>query len=390
MGLLAVLVVTHELGHFLVARLLGVKVEEFGFGFPPRVLGIAKIKRKNGKYRWIFLRKERLFTKIKSRIVLPLYSINLIPLGGFVKITGEDGENRDEPDSFSAQPVWKRFLILFAGIFMNFVLGSLLFSLVFWLGVPEIVSDEDQVSGAKVQITEVATSSPAEIAGIKVGDVVKSFYLFGQQKNSIQKVSEIQKLSRDFGGQKSVMEVLRGDDLYKIVVIPRQNPQEGEGALGVQLARTGLFKYSFWESLKMGPERAFDLTIFMAGYLKDLFSKWISLEKAKVDFSGPLGIVVITNQMKEMGLSYFLQFAGIISVNLAFMNFLPFPALDGGRILFLLIEKIKGRPVEARIEGTIHAIGLYFLLILMVLVTIKDFNRFQDKFAVVLEKIFGN
>jgi len=387
-ALLAVLVITHELGHFLVARFLGVKVEEFGFGFPPRVLGIAKIKRKNGKFRWVMLRKEKFLEKIKDRIVLPLYSINLIPLGGFVKIMGEDGESKNEPDSFAAQPVWKRFSILIAGIVMNFILGAFLFSLVFWLGVPEMVSDDDVVKDPKIQITDVVASSPAEKAGIQVGDVVKTLSFPGQEKIVVNKVSQMQFLSKDWAGSQIVVEVLRGNDIYRMSLEPRANPPEGQGALGVELARTGIVKYSFLQSLKMGPQRAVQLTVMMANYLGDLVAKLVRSEKVKVDFSGPLGIVVITNQMKEMGFSYFLQFAAVISINLAFMNFLPFPALDGGRILFLLIEKIKGKPVSAKIEGTIHAIGLYLLLFLMILVTFKDFGRFQDKFAMIWEKIF--
>ena len=135
-------------------------------------------------------------------------------------------------------------------------------------------------------------------------------------------------------------------------------------------------------------QRSVELLGLMYDYLKNIIEKLIHAQKVNVDLSGPVGIVVMTNQMKEMGLPYFLQFAAIISINLAFMNFLPFPALDGGRILFLILEKIKGKPVSPKIEGTIHAIGLYILLLLMVLITFKDFSRFHDKFAMVWERIF--
>ena len=137
----------------------------------------------------------------------------------------------------------------------------------------------------------------------------------------------------------------------------------------------------------MGPVRSAQLIWIMTDYFRYIIGKLIQAEKVQVDVSGPVGIIVVTNQMKEMGFSYLIQFAAIISVNLAFLNFLPFPALDGGRILFLAIEKIKGRPVSPRLEGAIHAIGLYFLLALMVLITFKDVSRFRDKFEMMWERI---
>ena len=384
--LLAVLVLTHELGHFLVACFLKVKVEEFGFGFPPRIIGIAKIK-KEGKKSWMFLRKEKSFERMKKRMISPLYSFNLIPLGGFVKILGEDGENRNDPHSFASQPVWKRFAILVAGIVMNFALGAFLFTLVFWIGTPEVIKDDDSVKDAKVQVMNVAPSSPAETAGIKVGDVIRSVVSPNNERIGVEKISTVQEFSKKWAGQRVILEIMRGDDVYRMGLVPRENPPEGQGSIGMELTRVGIVKYSFLESLKRGPQRAFQLLEVMVFYLKDILGKLIQVQKVQVDVSGPVGIVVLTNQMKEMGLPYLLQFAAIISINLAFMNFLPFPALDGGRILFLVLEKIKGRPVSAKIEGTAHAIGLYLLLFLMLLITFKDFSRFGDKFAMMWERI---
>ncbi|MBM3256238.1 MAG: site-2 protease family protein [Candidatus Moranbacteria bacterium] len=387
-ALLALLILTHELGHFLVARRLGIGVEEFGFGLPPRLIGLVKIKdlAKKTKH-WKILRKHsHLYTK-NYKILSPIYSLNAIPFGGFVKILGEDGEARLNPKSFAAQKVWKRFTVLIAGILMNFILGSCLFTIGFLYGFPEIANDESPVKDPKIQITYVVPGSPTQEAGIKVGDTVKAVSLPNQTKIEIDKVITLQTLAQEWAGEKIVLEILRGDDLYRMAVEPRINPPSGQGALGIELVRIGVTRYPFLEALKLGPIRSIQLAYLMADYLRDIVGRIIQAEKVKLEVSGPVGIVVMTNQMREMGLPYLIQFAAIISINLAFINFLPFPALDGGRILFLLVEKIKGRPVSPKLEKIIHAAGLYFLLLLMLIITFKDVSRFGDKFAMLWEKI---
>ncbi len=383
-ALLAFLILTHELGHFLMARWLGIKVDEFGFGLPPRVVGWAKFKNKEGKKYWRFVFKKK---KKSEKLISTVYSLNAIPFGGFVKIMGEDGSDKDNRRSFAAQSATKRFLVLFAGIFMNFVFGSLLFSLGFWLGFPEMVDDGATVKDAKVQVSEVMSESPAELAGIKVGDTLRSVVLPNSERLSIEGIGQVQTLTKNNAGEKIIFEVLRGDDVYRLEATPRVNPAQGQGALGVSLVRTGIVRHSFGEALLMGPQRAGQLFWIIGDYIGGALVKLVRLEKTQMDFSGPVGIVVLTNQMKEMGWPYLLQFAAVISVNLAFMNLLPLPALDGGRILFLLIEKIKGRPVDEKIEGIVHTVGLYLLLFLMLVVSVKDVSRFQDKFKMLFERI---
>lgn len=387
-ALLALLVLTHELGHFLVARWLGVAVEEFGFGLPPRLLGIVKIKDKSEKKTyWKLIRKYSKVEYADKKPVSPIYSINAIPFGGFVKILGEEGEARDHPKSFAAQKTWKRFSILIAGILMNFLLGSFLFTVGFLYGFPEISDDASPVKNPRVQITFVVPDSPADRAGIKIGDTVKAVSLPDQTKIEVDKVITLQTLAKQWLGEKIILEILRGNDLYRMAVEPRVNPPSGQGALGIELARIGVTQYPLWEAIKLGPLRSAQLAYLMADYLRDIIGRLIQAEKVQLEVSGPVGIVVMTNQMREMGLPYLIQFAAIISINLAFINFLPFPALDGGRILFLLVEKIKGRPVSPKLEKIIHAAGLYFLLFLMLLITFKDISRFGDKFAMLWEKI---
>ena len=196
--LLAVLVLTHELGHFLAARWLGIAVEEFGFGLPPRLVGLVKVKGKKKPALWKILRSNASVRMFKDRILSPIYSLNAIPFGGFVKILGEDGEKREDPTSFAAQPARKRFIILFAGILMNFILGAFLFSAGFWYGSPEIADDNMAVKDPKVQVTFVAPNSPAEKAGFKIGDTIKNIGLPANTKVPIDKVNTVQSLAKEW------------------------------------------------------------------------------------------------------------------------------------------------------------------------------------------------
>jgi len=386
--LLALLVLTHELGHFLVSIWAGVTVEEFGFGLPPRLIGLVKIRdKKNKKSFWKVIHKYSKINYDDKEAISPIYSLNAVPFGGFVKIFGEDGENKHDSKSFAAQPVSKRFLILIAGIVMNFILGVFLFTIGYWSGFPEIIEDSLIIKDAKVQVINVSPGSPAEISGIKVGDTIRTVVLPDQEKITVDKVETIQSISKLWSGKTIIIEVLRGNDIYRFGVEPRVNPPEGQGPLGISPARIGIIKYPLLESFKISLQESFQLIWIMFDYFKGIVGRLIQAQPVSVEVSGPIGIVVLTNQFREMGFPYLLKFAGLISLNLAFINFIPYPALDGGRILFLLIEKVKGKPVSPKLEQIIHAIGLYSLLLLMVLVTFKDVSRFQDKFAILWEKI---
>lgn len=387
-ALLALLVLTHELGHFLVSLWAGVQVEEFGFGLPPRLIGLVKIKDKEKKKTfWKIIHKYSKINYDSKEAASPIYSINAIPFGGFVKIFGEDGEEKQDPKSFAAQKIWKRFAILIAGILMNFLLGVGLFTYGYWSGFPEIVEDTANIKDAKVQILNISPNSPAETAGLKMGDNIKSIILSDQEKFSIDKVETLQTLIKEGAGQNITMEVTRGNDIYRFNIVPRINPPEGEGPIGISPARIGIIRYPVIQAFKIAFIESLQLIWIMYDYLKNIIGHLIHAQKVAVDVSGPIGIVVLTNQFREMGFPYLVKFAGLISLNLAFINFLPFPALDGGRILFLLIEKIKGRPVSPKLEQIIHTVGLYSLLLLMILVTFKDFSRFHDKFVILWEKL---
>ncbi len=330
---LSVFILVHELGHFLVAKKFGLLVEEFGFGLPPRIWG-----RKIGE---------------------TLYSINALPFGGFVKIYGEDRQAEDgrvaAGRSFSSLKIWRRMLIIAAGVSMNFLLGWLLVSIIFNVGIPQAIF-----------ITDVAQNSPAAEAGLQSNDKIIGF----------SSVDEFIRYVDGYRGESLVLKIEREGKEMEIQAVPRLNPPAGEGALGVALTEIGLPKQKLfagiWEGLKMSLTIVEMVFITIFNLIKSVFVGGASLEAV----TGPIGIIKITAQAGSLGFIYLLQLLALISLNLVVINILPFPALDGGRLLFLLIEKIKGSPLPAKFERYANAVGFTFLLLLMAVITIKDIIKF--------------
>jgi regulator of sigma E protease len=327
---LSILILVHELGHFLAAKKFGLLVEEFGIGLPPRIWG--------------------------KKIGETVYSVNALPFGGFVKIFGEDGRsNLENSRNFSFLPIWKRSIIISAGVLMNFLLGWLAISLVFSIGIPQAVL-----------VTDVFPNSPANQIGLNVGDKIIGF----------SNVEELIKFIDAHRGKEIVLKVERHEEVKEFKTIPRLNPPTGEGALGIGLIEAGLPKKnlsaSLWEGFKTSVEMV--KNIFLA--LFDLIAKAFVGKASLEQVAGPVGIVKITAQAGTLGFVYLLQLLALISLNLAVINIFPFPALDGGRLLFLLIEKIKGSPLPAKFERYANAAGMALLLFLMLIITIKDIANF--------------
>jgi len=345
---LGILIFVHELGHFIFAKRAKMRVEEFGFGFPPRLWG-----------------------KKKGNTV---YSINWIPFGGFVKILGEDGADKDKPDSFASKPLWPRFYVLVSGVLMNFLLAAFLLILVNFTGL-RIGLDETSAPLAidkQIQITEIAAGSPAERAGLKILDEVRGLKLAGKASITLTDIRTLQEIISQNAGHDIKLLIKRSGQNIEVSVQPRINPPAGEGALGIGLALTGIIPHPWYESLWRGP---YDATIMLmnivVGYAY-LFKVLFTTGHLLGGISGPIGIASMTGQAARIGLSFLLQFMAMISINLAVLNVLPFPALDGGRILFLFIEKLKGSPINKKFEGLVNAIGFSLLILLMVYITIKD------------------
>lgn len=342
---ISILILIHEWGHFYSARKLGVRVEEFGFGFPPK-----------------------LFSRVKNGV---RYSINLLPFGGFVKIFGEHGEGEGEKESFISRPVSHRFIILAAGVGMNLVLAWALFSAGFAIGVPKLAEEEDD---APVSIISVISGSPADEAGLKTGDVIRELRS-RNVSSDVASEDDVSAFVDMFRGKEVVVVVERGGEIQEIRAYARKEPPEGEGPLGIALARLAVKRTPLFLAPIEGLKFLVRSTGMIALGLWSLVAEVVTEGRVASEVAGPVGIFFLADDSRALGIAYFLQFIGILSVNLAILNFLPIPALDGGRILFLAIEKIKGTRVDPKVENAVHTLGFLFLILLMALITYKDIVR---------------
>ncbi len=314
-----------------------------------------------------------------------IYSINWIPLGGFVKIKGEGGEYREDRDSFAHKKVWQRALIVASGVLMNFILAAVILSFGFMIGLPQVVDGENgyaRVRDAKIQVVQILDGTPAEEAGLQIGDTILS--IDGQK---VENVYDLQNYVNKKIGEPIEFVWEREGSLIHKQITPVHLVETGKGGIGVGLLKSGIVSYPWYFALWKGIEATVFYTREIIIALYELVKNLIIVQKVSVDLSGPVGIVVLTGQVARMGFIYLLQFTALLSINLAVINFLPFPALDGGRLLFLLIEKIRKKPVSQKIENLIHNIGFALLMVLIVLVTYRDIVRFGDKFVRLWEKI---
>lgn len=373
--ILGLLIFVHELGHFLIAIRNGIKADEFGFGFPPRIVGIWKSE-KTSKWKFVWGEKN-----IESKNTI--FSLNWIPLGGFVKIKGEDGGSH-EKDSFATKSAWIRTKVLAAGVTMNFILAWFLLSIVFAMGAPEAIEDDVKAKDAKVQISQVADNTPAKEMGLAVGDHIVKVCSNKNICRTISKVEELKSFINENKGSEIAITVKRGNEVSELKGVPRLDYPSDQGALGVGLARTAMVKYPWYESIGRGLSAVFDMTLLIVTTLFSLLAQLISGSKPAMEVAGPIGIAIMTKQVSALGLVYILQFTAVLSINLAIINILPFPALDGGRIFFILIEKIKGSPVNQKFEQIANSVGFSLLLLLMIVVTFHDFIQFE-----IVEKIKG-
>ena len=334
-GVIVVLIVAHELGHFITAKASGVKVEEFGIGFPPRLLSIRR-----GETR---------------------YSLNAIPLGGFVKMAGE--EDPKVPRSLASKSIGTRLLVLSAGPLMNALLPLLLFSIAFM--VPH-----DMVIG-QVFVEEVAPNSPAAMAGIESGDTVLSV--------NDKPVHNIGDLHRNFylnlGKEVTILVEHSDSTTEEVQVIPRWKPPEGQGATGIVVSMLNPTIVShhepFWKAIPMGASECIETFVLFKNAIIGMI-----IGATPVELAGPVGIAQLTGEVAKAGISPLLEFAGFISINLAIINILPLPALDGGRIVFVLLEWVRrGKRVSPKTEGLVHFIGFAMLMALILLITYQDIIR---------------
>ena len=368
---LSVLVFAHELGHFWTARKLGVKAEEFGFGFPPRAFGFYRdIK---GKWRHFGGNRALEDLPVEQAPADTVYSLNWLPIGGFVRIKGENGEGKQDHDSFAAKSLWRRALILSAGVIMNIILAAMLLSLGYMIGLPQGIDDvrsSARITKAEVIVMETLADSPAQRAGLQAGDVIVA--VNGQEVDSSE---ALQALVATSNGQATEFLVKGQTEEKSLQITPEIISSTGKPGIGVSIYASGTVRYPFfiaiWEGIRATGLMFWAIIVAFAVLIRDLFLG----VGVGGQVAGPVGIATLTGQVAHLGFAYLLQFMALLSLNLALINILPFPALDGGRLLFLLIEKFKGKPVRQSVEVLIHTIGFWLLILLIIVVTYKDIVR---------------
>ncbi len=347
LAILSVLVFVHELGHFVAAKKMGVKVEEFGFGFPPKVWGV-----KRGD---------------------TVYSVNWIPVGGFVRLKGESGAHRGEADSFSSKKPWQRLVILVAGVAMNFLTAAALLGIGFMLGMPSMLGGSlpagATVRDTMVRVEIIAPASPADRAGIKPGDTIVSLdgHAFGDE-------TSMRAYIRTHGdaGMDARLRASDGSERQVRLVAEDLKNAQGVHGVGVGLVAIGLVTFPAHRAVLQGFVAAANMTAAVVSAFGDLLRSLVVEHKVSADLSGPVGIAVMTGEVAHMGLVYVLQFMAVISINLAVVNILPFPALDGGRILFLVVEKLRRKAMNAKTEMLANHIGFLALILLVLFITLRD------------------
>lgn len=316
----------HEFGHFIVAKLVGIKVNEFSIGMGPKIF-----QKKKGE------------TK---------YTIRALPIGGYVSMEGED-ENSDDPRSFSKVSAPSRIAVVAAGAIMNFVLAIIVFSIVSYsMGMPTTT------------ILETIEESPAEKIGIQSGDQILSI----NDKETNNWDSVVDEISKSIPGEDMTIVLLRHGESIKYTIKPETNEEE-RTIIGIV---PELHK-SFSSSIKGGFQKTGSMLKLMFEFIRMAFRGQVSTK----DLSGPVGVIYAIGETAKYGIVNLLYLLGFISVNLGFFNLLPIPALDGSRIIFLIIEIIRGKPIDPEKEGFIHFVGFALLIVLMIAVTYSDIIRFN-------------
>lgn len=342
-AILIVLILIHELGHFLLAKLCGVKVKEFAFGFPPRLFSIKK-----GETR---------------------YSFNLIPLGGFVSLLGEDEELK-EPGSYYAAKIWQKILIVGTGVVMNFVLGILVLAIGFSIGMTPLVSDPATLSGTKqsqVMVVEVLPDSPASKIQLESGDILNGF----------SSPADLQAYTKAHAGEKVTLEIRKNNVVSKKeVTLSKTDAPLGVGVVSITKVKQPFYRAIVTATIEVG--RSIE-AVFVALWdiLKSVFTTGTT-GQAGAGVVGPVGIFNFTAEALRVGWIYILQLLAILSINLGIINILPFPALDGGKIFFLALEGVfRKKIVRQEVENLIHTIGFILLIILIIAITFRDILRIR-------------
>lgn len=345
--LLAVLIFVHELGHFISAKLCGVRVDAFAIGFGPKIF--------------------------KKKIGEVVYSLNLIPFGGYVKIFGENPDDEsingvDKDRSFVNKNKLQQIFILSAGVLFNFIFAWILVSMSFMNGVPAGIDSyekyTDKISDQRIIITHIGDNSPAEKAGLIAGDRL----VIASTDEIINKISNSE-------GKEVEIKYIRDSRESIVKVIPEKGISGEKYAIGIAMENIGILKLPFFTSIHEGfiytVSTIKNIFIELAKLIAGIFTGSSSME----NIAGPVGIVGMIGDATRIGFTNLIMFAAVISINLGVLNLIPFPALDGGRIFFVIIEAIIRKPIKPNIANAFNAIGFAILMLLIVVVTFKDITK---------------
>lgn len=351
--ILVVLIIVHEVGHLLAAKSVGMRVDEFGVGYPPRA---ATLFEKGG-------------TK---------YTLNWIPFGGFVRIFGEnpDDESLAGEDSFVNKPKWAQALVLVAGVAFNIIFAWLLITAGFMSGLPAPVDYDGagEVRDAELVITSVLDDSPASGAGLQVGDVVTALVSEGDILSE-PTPETLQAFIQNHGDDEIMFTYVRGDGQYEGSATPSTEINPESPAVGISMDMIGTLKLGIFDAAIEGTKMTWLVTkavvVGLGAFFLSIFTGGADLEQV----TGPVGIVGLVGDASTLGFVYLLSFTAFISINLAVINLIPFPALDGGRLLFVLIEKIKGSPIPPKVANMFNGVGFALLILLMIVITVNDVVR---------------
>ncbi len=341
---LSLMIFAHELGHFLLAKKRGVKVEEFGFGYPPRLFG--------------------------KRIGETIYSLNLIPMGGFVRVWGmEQRVKTEKKRAFYNQSKKAQGLILIGGVIMNFLVAVMVFGTIYGIkGVP-------QATG-KVKIVEVEPNSPADKVGVGKDTVVVSI----ENKGLVIEIKESEELVKAVENWAGQEVTLRAEDGKEFKITPRKETPEGEGSLGVIISDSELVKLPLWQRIPLGVWYGFKEGIFWGEkIIIGVTEMLLGLFKGKppADIAGPIGIYKVSSDIyQESGFLSVIHFFAVVSVNLVVVNLLPLPGTDGWHISLLIFEKIKGKAISEETKRKVNQVGMIILLTLFFLILFADIKRF--------------
>ena len=331
--IIAVLILAHEWGHFMAARRIGIPVYEFSLGFGTKLLSTKR----NGVE----------------------YSLRLLPLGGYVRMAGEEPGDENDPNGFNNRTPLEKIRVSFAGPFMNFVLALLLFIFSFaFIGIPE--SSDQPVLG------KVLDNRPAAEAGLKPGDRIISV----NQKSVATWSDFTEMIAASTSGEPLYLEVERDGRSQSLKVFPDNEGTGGKPAIGV-LNQVNYNRLGIGDSIKLGLEQTYQLTVLLLSWLGTLFTGGAST----ADLAGPVGIVSLVGEAAQIGTVFLLNFAAYLSINLGILNLLPIPVMDGSRIVFAVVQAVRRKPMEPEKEGFVHWLGFLLLMLLIVIVTFNDIVR---------------